>query len=136
MNDFQSTKALVKSILDYPFGGRQWSVQGLGMLRTYITKELRLHLWNPALEAPGASKLHTHPWDLHSVVLSGQIVDTVYRSRPFGTPTHWRQRLRCGVGGCLVDAPDTTRLEQWTKRTIEAEWTMIKAWLRRELTRA
>jgi hypothetical protein len=81
----------------------EWSAQGLGMLRTYLSKEVRLHIWHSSLRVPNVSKIHNHPWDFRSEVVVGEIVNRVYR--PGGaSPTHTMGTIRCGVGGGLVRA--------------------------------
>lgn len=60
----------------------RWSIQGFGQLRTYISKELRLHVWNSKFAVPGVTMIHDHPWDFESVVVFGRIVNSRYSVRP------------------------------------------------------
>jgi hypothetical protein len=57
----------------------EWSLQGFGMLRTYITRETRLHVWNSKFAIPGVSMIHDHPWHLESCVLAGRITNKRYQ---------------------------------------------------------
>lgn len=92
-------RALVKAILQ-AHDKFTWSVQGLGMLRMYLNRTARLHIWDTALKVPGVSELHTHPWDFSSMVLAGSLTNTIYRDVS-GEPTHYKQSIRCGEGGAL-----------------------------------
>ncbi len=60
---------MVRDLLEEPHG-LEWSVHGLGMMRTYITDHVRLHIWHTDLVVPGVSGVHSHPWDFRSTVVS------------------------------------------------------------------
>lgn len=109
---FAVTRRLVQDILEHP-GRCSWTLQGLGMLRTYLSKELRLHIWDKRFAVPGVSELHTHPWDFESLVVAGVVRNIRYdRYGPSfsqGLP-YMRQTLKCGTGGCLVGEPDLVML--------------------------
>jgi hypothetical protein len=70
MTHFDYMRLMVKNILRAPYEF-SWSVQGLGMMRVYLSREVRLHIWDSSLRVPGVSALHTHPWDLKSTVIAG-----------------------------------------------------------------
>lgn len=70
-------KALVGLILAQPFKF-QWSVQGLGMLRLYVGKVGRIHIWDDRLEAPNVSKIHNHSWPLRSTIIAGTLRNQRY----------------------------------------------------------
>lgn len=55
-----------------------WTVQGFGMIRTYLDpeKEWRLNVWDNRLKIRGVSEIHDHPWDFESWVLAGEIANT------------------------------------------------------------
>lgn len=54
----------------------EWSLQGLGMLRLYLTKDIRLHVWDLRFAFPGASPIHDHlQWGLTSFVIAGRITN-------------------------------------------------------------
>lgn len=89
-----------------------WTLQGLGMLRLYLTddKSVRLHVWDDRHAFPGASEMHTHPWDMKSTVLSGTVENIRYSEchpqciPPAGSP-YCRQSIFCGEGGGLEGDP-------------------------------
>lgn len=73
-----TTQLLVKAILQNPLG-RDWSVQGFGMLRTYLSTGLRLTVWdNELIYQPPPSIIHDHPWDFRSEVVVGRVVNTKF----------------------------------------------------------
>jgi hypothetical protein len=95
-----------------------WSLQGFGMLRLYLSSDVRLHVWSDADIAEGVSEIHDHPWDFTSHVISGVVQNTRYRVdfprsnspdptvtdnplMPWGRskPTHWEEKIKCGPGG-------------------------------------
>lgn len=84
----------------------RWTVQGLGMLRRYLTRDKtwRLHVWDPAIvdSYEGLpSQMHTHPWGFDSLVISGSVGNELFRYTHAGDSTHWRQPIFCGEGGGL-----------------------------------
>lgn len=79
------TRLLVENILRHP-EGFSWSAQGLGMLRLYLSQEVRLHIWDSALKVPGVSPIHTHPWDFRSTVIAGVIRQFRYLTDTLGEP--------------------------------------------------
>lgn len=78
-------RPLVADVLEN-WSSRKWSLQGFGMLRTYISKELRLHVWDSRFAVPRVTTVHDHPWDFDSWVISGRIVNTRFRVHPFELP--------------------------------------------------
>jgi hypothetical protein len=64
------TRLLVENILRRP-QGFDWSVQGLGMMRLYLSEAVRLHIWDSSLRVPGVSAIHSHPWDLGVAIRCG-----------------------------------------------------------------
>ncbi len=98
---------------------REWSVQGLGMMRTYLNTEQRLHIWHKALQTPDASVVHDHPWNFTSKVLLGVVNQYRYtRDDAFGTP--WQEQLiMCGEGGGVDGKPSNVNLR---KREKERYW--------------
>lgn len=93
----------------------EWTIQGLGMLRVYITPELRLHVWHSSAREPGASVIHSHPWDFCSNVIAGCITDVRFRESADGKP-HNKQVIRCGPGGGLEGDPQQVYLLPRTYR--------------------
>lgn len=110
--EFDTTRALCIKILENAHA-YTWTTQGLGMLRMYLTpdKSLRLHIWHGALCDPRASRLHNHPWDFDSLIVSGKIGNVRYVRTTIGDP--WMQNtITCGPGGCEVSVPKQVRLKQ------------------------
>jgi hypothetical protein len=88
----------------------EWSLQGLGMFRLYLSRAVRLHVWDSRFAVPNVSTIHDHPWHFSSLVLSGQLTNRILEQTE-GEPTHHRQRLLCGVGGHLLGEKEDVRLE-------------------------
>ena len=76
----------------------QWSIQGFGFLRMYLTADevYRLHIWDDRYKIPNVSIIHTHPWDFCSKVYSGQIYNTRYKAKKHKKNTHFRLRIVTG----------------------------------------
>lgn len=98
-------KLLVKKILERPLG-HDWSLQGFGMLRLYLSKTVRLHVWNSSKAVPNVSVIHTHPWHFDSHVIAGQIINVryvisdVYPGR--ACVPHQYAKILCGMGGGIA----------------------------------
>lgn len=113
---FEPSKHLVLKMLEKPFD-YDWSWQGFGMFRLYLSREVRLHVWAPSLATKNVTTLHTHPWHFESEVIVGKMVDHRYIFRrvfePFANqmrgdsyvaraperPTHHEMRIVCGPSG-------------------------------------
>lgn len=56
----------------------KWSVQGFGMIRTYLdeAKIYRLNVWHKKFKVNHVSEIHDHPWDFTSKVLFGSFFNT------------------------------------------------------------
>lgn len=123
MLELRCVPLLVKRILETPDAHR-WTLQGLGMLRLYLSDALRLHVWDPRCAAPGASAVHDHPWDFSSLIVSGALTNRLLLEVPgleaAADATHLVSRLHCGAGGGLVDRPIRTRLVVGSVRRYEA----------------
>jgi len=101
-------KSLVKAILKSPYD-LEWSIQGLGMLRTYIDDERRLHIWDDRYQVENVSQMHTHPWNFKSIVVVGRVENIKYVESSSGI-VYNRQNIFCGVGGGLEGKPDKVEL--------------------------
>lgn len=118
-------KPVVKAILERP-AAFEWSLQGFGMLRTYIEPELRLHVWDSRFAVDGVSEIHTHPWHFHSMVVAGVVENTRFAAGPRdvgfmggqGEP-YMVQKLRCGPGGCTIGDPSPVVLVAAETETLE-----------------
>lgn len=113
------TPDLVKFILEnadrFP-----WSIQGLGMLRLYLSPAVRLHVWSGEAKRPDVSTRHDHPWDFESTIVSGYITNVLYRftfRAPFvdtdelsGFENYMEQQIVCGPGGGMDAEPKPVEL--------------------------
>jgi hypothetical protein len=106
-------RATVRKILDnaesYP-----WSVQGLGMVRLYLSKEVRMHVWTPAAAVPEADAIHTHPWDFTSYVVCGEVRQFRYdETKIAGSGEPFKKiQIKCGEGGGPVGDPEEVSLKR------------------------
>lgn len=112
------TRLLVEAILRNPLPFK-WSVQGLGMMRVYLSKETRLHIWDSALKVPGVSALHTHPWGLNSLVVAGvykqhRYLEYTTQEFPNADMTHVgtynKVQIQCGEKACVIGEPTSVQL--------------------------
>lgn len=116
--DFPLLQALVKTIIteqvalhqfllesNWRFNSVHWTVQGFGMMRFNLEKVGRIHIWDHRLRVPGMnSDIHTHPWDLRSTVISGQLFNGLFQeSNDSEQPMYHRSLLQTGEGGKLLD---------------------------------
>lgn len=81
---FHPTKPLAQVILER-WQDSEWSLQGLGMLRTYVSKTMRMHVWDSRYRVPGVTMLHTHPWDFESLIVAGAVRQYRYEIAYTGT---------------------------------------------------
>jgi hypothetical protein len=110
----------------------QWTLQGFGMLRAYVSRDLRLHVWNSKFAVPDVTTVHDHPWHFESCIVAGRIVNTRYTVHPCWHTDEQvkRQRLRepfiksqivCGVGGGNTAAEVKARGERVWLEPLEPE---------------
>lgn len=100
----EMTKKLVQAVLKSPHNLRG-SVQGLGMMRTYLSDEIRLHIWDKSLKIPSVTPLHDHPWHLDSHIVVGELRQNRFRIVPQGTPSAEEfntTTIKCGEGACTL----------------------------------
>lgn len=87
MKSHDAAKAFAKLVLTEHTRFR-WTVQGFGMLRTYLPDDMRLNVWSSALAVPEASLIHDHPWDFESYIVAGELRNTRLTEKPvFSTAT-------------------------------------------------
>lgn len=92
-------------------GDYEWSVQGFGMLRTYLDypKRWRLNVWDQRLAVPGVSTVHDHPWHFDSVVVGGIVINQRLDPVPWAkVPLSQRfsvARIKTGEGGGPTGEP-------------------------------
>lgn len=94
-------RLLVTTILRNPHSWH-WSLQGFGMLRLYLSPEVRLHVWDDRFAVPNVSTMHDHPWNFTSYVVCGEVTNQRY-SPEWGVwaddSTFHCARIMCGPGG-------------------------------------
>jgi hypothetical protein len=111
MNDV-AFEALTQLVRDGVFAHPErysWSLQGMGMLRTYLSKEIRLHIWDSRFRVKDVSDIHDHPWDFDSLVLHGVVYNTRYEvseSAVEPIANHWEGRIVCGPSPTVKGAQD------------------------------
>jgi len=73
-------KAFVLDVLHHAHE-REWSVQGFGMLRTYIggDKRFRLNVWHSEFAVPNVSIIHNHPWNFRSWIMTGRFTNVRFQ---------------------------------------------------------
>lgn len=106
-----------------------WSIQGLGMIRLYLSPEVRLHVWDSRYAVPGVSTLHDHPWHLHSRIVAGAVhqyrftktIELKALVAPVPVADLWKeQTILCGEGGGLCGVPTPVALIRGAKETYRA----------------
>lgn len=130
-NHRQFAQALVRGIL-VKATQYEWSVQGLGMMRLYLSPEMRLHIWHSSLMVPEVTLVHDHPWHFHSLVITGKVTNNRYfpdqpveAIEKFGSKEfdeffgpkelYVKQQLFCGPGGCIMSDPEDVILRKGLK---------------------
>jgi len=98
------TKTFVRYILENALAFT-WTLQGFGMLRTYIGHSHRLHIWDSRYSVPNVSDIHTHPWNFDSTVVAGRMINLRYERRNDNSNSHMEQIIKCGEGGGLCGVP-------------------------------
>lgn len=97
------TRDLVRSLIENPMD-HEWSLQGFGMLRTYLSPEVRLHVWDSNHRVQDVTLMHTHPWHFHSFVVAGVVNNIRYdKGDGSGAKKYMEQEILCGVGGDVTD---------------------------------
>lgn len=91
---------------------RPWTLQGLGMLRTYLPGNRRLHIWHPDFATSGVTDLHTHPWDFESQILLGEVHQNRFTETLDLPENYVRQAITCGPGGGVCGGPEPVYLEE------------------------
>jgi hypothetical protein len=110
--NFQISRELVKHLLNTR-DRIEWSIQGLGMLRCYLSQDrsIRLHIWDDRYKTDKVSPLHDHPWDFESVIVSGALINAKY-IKTYGVGQDYQHtRIVCGPGGCQVDKVNSVKLK-------------------------
>lgn len=107
---FTTSKYAIRSILQDPLRYDGWSLQGFGMLRLYLDKNIRLHIWDDRHKVDNVSLMHTHPWDFESYIVAGRIRN--YRFEKDGTKgkSYFCSKIQCGPGGGMRSEPEVVLL--------------------------
>jgi hypothetical protein len=102
----------IRRVLDNPYD-YNWSLQGFGMLRTWLDPDgiERLHIWDPGSEVAGVSTIHNHPWDFNSRIVSGVMTNVRYRIDSQAGDPYNKSSIRTGAGGHLLGDPEETLIE-------------------------
>ena len=115
MTDFytENMRLLIeKYVLERPLD-HSWSLQGFGMLRMYLSPEVRLHVWDSRYRTTNVSDIHDHPWDFTSTVLWGKMVNMRY-FETLGTRytryTHHSGQIVCGPNPSVSGPVDIKRV--------------------------
>lgn len=108
--------SIIIDILRHAHIHRGWSLQGFGLLRLYLTKELRLHIWDSRFAIKDVSLIHTHPWDFESYLVSGTLIN--YRYKKVEGDTHYCSVIQCGEGACVKSVPELCGLTEITKEVV------------------
>lgn len=60
---------------------REWTVQGFGMLRTYLDDDqtTRLQVWDQRLATWANNAIHDHPWNFTSTIIAGTLWNERYQ---------------------------------------------------------
>lgn len=99
---FENQQLFAKALLEQAeHGHMDCSVQGLGMMRIYLSEGVRLHVWHHDLEVFGVTKIHEHPWDFESLVICGELENYRYLKsdeKVKDTECYVQDMLLCGTG--------------------------------------
>lgn len=97
---------------------QDWSLQGFGMLRMYLDKETRLHIWNHGSAVPDVSDIHDHPWGFTSTIICGSVTNQLFVIDEATKANNMlRQEIVCGPGGHSVGTPTPVHLDEHSQRT-------------------
>jgi hypothetical protein len=116
-DEFNVQLLLVRKLLESPLT-LDWSLQGFGMLRLYLSEEVRVHVWDSRFRIPNVSTIHDHPWDFKSVVLCGQLINLRYAEDALpGLPAedYKKALIKCGAGACVVNNAQECKLRELTR---------------------
>lgn len=119
-----NTKQLLVRKIFENYGGYSWSLQGLGMLRLNLSRELRLHVWDARFAVPNVSTIHDHPWDFESEIVVGELTNQTYgcydTASRFMNSKYNKQTIICGPGGCAMGEPEKVFLDPDRPKTYRA----------------
>lgn len=117
---FAAVQSLVQFVLEHAVD-YEWTLQGFGMLRTYVPNGGRINVWDSRYRVPNVSMIHTHPWNFDSIVVKGCLMNQrFYTSEPFVTPTHSCAIIKPGIGGGMREDLSPVYLCQFPGETYRA----------------
>lgn len=113
----QLTKLLIKKILENATA-YDWELKGLGMMRTYLSEDTKIHVWDSRYKIDNVSLTHEHPWSFESEIIAGRLRQYRLTSVPMlanaldepEANPYMRSVVQCGPGGCLQSAPELVHL--------------------------
>lgn len=119
--NIQFVAALVEHVLAHA-SDYVWTVQGFGMMRTYLDegKRFRLNVYHSALRVENVSDVHNHPWHFQSLIVAGELRNIPYfEDDPFSGQSvgHNCVRIKTGEGGGPVGKMDRVWLTARKART-------------------
>jgi hypothetical protein len=106
------SQAFLRAILLNPMN-YGWTVQGFGMIRTYLDEQQRwrLNIWDDRLRTPGVSLIHDHPWSFTSYLVAGKLRNRRYAcDEDSSYPTHFFKRIQTGPDGADASGEHTCQL--------------------------
>lgn len=107
-------KPLVKTILEQATS-YAWELKGLGMMRTYLSEDLKLHVWDSRYKIPNVSLTHEHPWSFESTIVAGCLKQyrlQRYDHFVFGADPYLSSIVQCGPGGRLLTEVEDCHLHR------------------------
>lgn len=111
----------IDEIIYHPREYSGWSLQGFGMLRLNLTKDIRLHVWSQEHQVKDVSLVHDHPWDFNSAILHGEMENRLYNQfagPASGAPFQYATIL-CGPGGGKRSENQECFLEEYHRITFK-----------------
>lgn len=111
--------AMVKHVLQNP-DRHEWTLQGFGMLRTYLDDGWRLHVWHNEYAVPGVTTMHDHPWNFDSLVVAGVLVNQRYQLIRAGhrPPTHMMRTIKPGIGLKVLEEDEPVQIRPVGEREV------------------
>jgi len=116
------TKADVQRILENA-SNYDWELKGLGMMRTYLNPEAKLHVWDSRYKVPNVSLTHEHPWSFQSTIMAGEL--TQHRLVRVEDPMKRMSEVIAGAVDHIVHATPTSVATETESQICE-----IGTWMR------
>lgn len=114
-NDFATIRLLTRKVLENA-GAFEWELKGLGLIRTYLSDDLKIHVWDSRFKVPNVSMMHEHPWSFESTIVAGRLEQFRFDRHSVactcGCEPYNYSLVTCGPGGCLQTNAELTRLRR------------------------